>query len=54
MKFLKDIFVKVFDYNRNGKVEFTEFLLGSLCMLIYWFCILGSIISVSFLLGKYL
>ena len=48
---LKDILVRIFDYNRNGKVDWYEFVLGSLFMLIYWGIIIGIIIFMGLLMG---
>ena len=41
---LKEILVRIFDYNRNGKVEFKEFVYGMIFMSLYWGIIIGLII----------
>ena len=53
MKLLKDILVRIFDYNRNGKVEWHELIFGSLFMLIYWGVIFGIIIFIGLSLNHW-
>jgi len=47
---LKEILIRVFDYNRNNKVDWFEPLIGFIFISVYWLVIIGTIIFLSKLL----
>ena len=51
MKF-KEILVRIFDYNRNGKTDWYELLFGTIFMVLYVSFVMGCIIVISLVLNK--
>ena len=51
MKF-KEILIRIFDYNRNGKADWYELVFGTIFMLIYVSFVIGCIVIISLVLDK--
>ena len=48
---LKDILTRIFDYNRNNKVDWYELLLGTFFMMIYLGIVLTGVIFTNQLIS---
>ena len=49
---LKELLVRIFDYNRNNKTDWYEFLFGTIFMILYVGVIIGFVILIQYLIDK--